>query len=251
MTLTKIGVISGKGGTGKTTVAHSLARALQRKGYRTGMLDVDLTGPNLTDILCKAPLVVEDDRFIPTDEDGLKFISLGQLASEGDPVMWAGDDLSAAAKQLFTETDWSGLEYLIVDFPPGTGNEPQAMIPLMDYVLVVTVPSVLAKSNVERVIELCRESETPILGLVKNMTLVECPRCGYGFNIFPEDHDFEDQGIPTLMEIPMRLDVAKNKLINHFPVELVLEAMKNPVILRKRGKSIRRVILEKVLERMM
>lgn len=246
----KIGVISGKGGTGKTTISYSLARALQQKGYRTGMLDVDLTGPNLTDILCQAPLTVENDRFIPTEDEGLKFISLGQLASEGDPVIWTGDELSAAAKQLFTETDWSGLEYLVVDFPPGTGNEPQALIPLMDYIIVVTIPSILAQSNVERVIELCRETETPILGLVKNMTLVECPECGHCIKIFPEDHGFEDQGIPTLMEIPFRLDVAKTKVINHFPLESIFEAMEHPVILKRPKKSIKRKLLEKVLEKM-
>ena len=205
---------------------------------------MDLTGPNLTDILGKNELDVVNDRFIPASAEGVKYVSLGQIASEGDPVLWTGKDLESAARQLLERTNWGDLDYLVVDFPPGSGSEPQALLPLMDYALIVTVPSVLAESNVRRVIEMCRETQTPILGLIKNMTRFVCPECGRESIIFPEDHSFEDLGIPTISEIPLNPKIAREKLINEFPVEEVLESMKKPVLLEKREKSFKRILLE-------
>ena len=242
-------MISGKGGTGKTTVAYSLAASLDKRDFKVGVLDVDLTGPNLTDILGKKEIDVVDDRFIPASAKGVRYVSLGQIASEGDPVLWSGKDLESAAKQLLERTVWGDLDYLVVDFPPGSGSEPQALLPLMDYALIVTVPSVLAESNVRRVIEMCRETGTPILGLIKNMTRFICPECSRESIIFPEDHSFEDLGIPTISEIPLHPKIAKEKLINDFPVDAILEAIKNPVLLEKRGKSMKRILLELIFKR--
>lgn len=246
--LVKIGVISGKGGTGKTTVAYSLASALEEKGVRVGILDVDLTGPNLTDILEKKEIDVINDSFIPASAEGMRYISLGHIASEGLPVLWSGKDMESAARQLLERTIWGDLDYLVVDFPPGSGSEAQSLLPLMDYALIVTVPSALAESNVRRIIEMCRETGTPILGLIKNMAGFVCSHCGQEYDIFPEDHNFEDMGIPTIAEIPLSPEVASSKKINHFPVDAVLEAMKNPVIL-KRKRSLKRVLLDLIFKR--
>ena len=248
-TLVKIGVVSGKGGTGKTTVAYSLATSLAGKGFRVAILDIDLTGPNVADILGKGSLDVVDDRFIPASAGGLRYVSLGQLASEGDPVLWSGEDLASAARQLLERTTWGDLDHLVVDFPPGSGSESQALLPLMDYALIVTVPSALAESNVRRIIEMCRETGTPILGLIKNMAGFVCPSCGRRHDIFPEDHGFEDLGIPTIAEVPLDPEVARSKRINHFPVDAVLEAMENPVRLKRRRRSLKRVLLERIFRR--
>jgi len=245
----KIAVISGKGGTGKTTVANSLAVSLAKRGFKVGILDVDLTGPNLTDILGKKELKVVNDRFIPASAKWVRYVSLGQIASEGDPILWSGKDLESAAKQLLERTDWGDLDYIVVDFPPGSGSEPQTLLPIMDYALIITVPSVLAESNVRRIIEMCRETQTPILGLIKNMTKFVCPECSHEYAIFPEDHSFEDIGIPTLAEIPLNPKVAREKVINEFPVEKVLEATKKPVLLKKRPKSLKRILLELLSKR--
>lgn len=245
----RIAVISGKGGTGKTTVAYSLAVSLSLKGFNVGLLDVDLTGPNVTDILEKQELDVVEDCFIPTATETIKYVSLGQIASEGDPVLWSGKDIEAAAQQLLNRTDWGSLDYLVIDFPPGSGSETQALLPLMDCTLIVTIPSVLAQSNVARIVEMCRETQVPIIGLIKNMTRFVCPHCGLKSILFPEDHDFEKLGIPTITEIPLEPKVARDKIIPDFPVDTVLEAMNHPVLLKKRKKSLKRRLMEILLKK--
>jgi len=240
----KIFVCSGKGGVGKTTVAVSLAVALARRGYDVGILDGDLTGANVTDCLGAGELEVRADRFVPARSMGVKYASLAQIASEGDPVLWSGRDLESAAKQLLKRTDWGNLDFLIVDSPPGTGSEPQALLPLMDFALVVTVPSALSESNVRRVVEMCREAQVPVLGLVKNMTHFECPSCGRRTRLFPEDHGFE--GIPVLAELPFRPEVARRKVIDGLDVDPFLRAMEHPVLLEKRV-SARAKILKALL----
>jgi len=247
----KIGVISGKGGTGKSTVAYSLTVALSKKGFKVGIVDVDLTGPNLTDLFGRKELKVDDDEdmFIPAVNNNVEWISLGQIASEKDPVLWKGEDLASAAEQLFKRTKWSNLDFIIFDFPPGSGVEVQRMLPMMDYVLIVSIPSVLARSNVERIIEACREFQVKILGVIMNMKDFQCPTCGSKYQIFPDDHSFENLGIPTIAEIPLNPEIAKNKLINDFPVEKVLEAMKNPILLKKKKKTLKKLLLKFLLGR--
>jgi ATP-binding protein involved in chromosome partitioning len=245
----KIAVVSGKGGVGKSTIAVSLALALARRGFKAGVLDADLTGSNIPDMLGKSELkITENDRFIPSFSKGVKYVSLGQLAAEGMPVLWDPKDLRSAARQLMERTDWGEIDFLIFDFPPGFEAETLEMLPLMDYVLIVTTPSALSKSKVERMVEACREYQIPILGLIKNMTIFACPKCGQEYRIFPEDHNFEDLGIPTIAEFPLNPKVAEEKIVNEFPVEAVLEAMKNPVLLKKRPKSLRRRMLELIFK---
>jgi len=241
----KIAVISGKGGVGKTTISVSLAIALAKKGFKVGLLDVDLTGSNIPDILGKRELEISDNnKFIPSINLGVKYISLGQIASDGMPVLWDPKDLRSAAKQLLERTNWGEIDYLICDFPPGFESETLEMLPLMDYLLIVTTPSNLSKSKVERMIEAAREYQIPILGLIKNMTTFICPNCGREYQIFPEDHSFEDLGIPTIAEFPLNPKYAEQKFINEFPVDAVLEAMKHPILLKKKPKSLRRKLLE-------
>ena len=239
----KIGVLSGKGGTGKTTIAVSLALGLVKEEYGVGFLDCDLTGPNALDILGNHPIDVVDDRFVPAESKGLKYISLGHIASKNEPVLWSGEDYRSAARQLLERTEWgleaSELDYLICDFPPGSGCEVQEMLPLMDSVVLVTVPSHLSESNVRRCLEMCREKQVPILGLIKNMTYFEC-ECGRKTRIFPEDHGFEEYGIPVLAEIPLKKEIAEEKTIPRLPIKKILDA--KPVLLKK--KRLKRKLLK-------
>ena len=232
-----VAVASGKGGTGKSTVSASLALGLSKRGYKVGYLDLDMYGPNALDILGNAPIdITNDDRFVPAERGGIKYISLAHIAAEETPWLWDGKDTSSAARQLLERTKWGNLDFLICDFCPGTDEEVQKMLPLMDYTVLVTVPSALSESNVKRMLEMCREKEVPILGLIKNMTRYRCPKCSHEAQIFPEDHSFDE--IPTLCEIPLSEEIAKKKVITEFPVERFLEAIKHPVKLKPKSRPL-------------
>ncbi|MBO3754983.1 MAG: P-loop NTPase [Candidatus Brockarchaeota archaeon] len=245
----RIGVLSGKGGVGKTTVAVSLALALSRRGFNVGVLDVDLTGSNIPDIFGRGELeITEKDTFFPSVNRGVRYVSLGQIASEGNPILWDPKDLRSAARQLLERTEWGSLDYLVCDFPPGFEAETLELLPLMDYVLIVTTPSALSKSKVERMVEAAREFQIPVLGVVKNMSYFECPSCGCRHRLFAEDHSFEELGIPTIAEFPLNSKIADEKCINDFPVEAFLDSLKRPVLLKRRPKSLRRKLLELVFK---
>lgn len=249
MFMKKIGVVSGKGGVGKSTIAASIALALASKGFRAGLVDLDITCPNVPDILGKSELeITRDDRFTPSIARNVKYISIGQIASEGDPVLWDPKDLRSAARQLLERTDWGDLDYLVCDFPPGFEAETLELLPLMDCILVVTIPSALSKSKVERMVEAAREFQIPVLGVVKNMSYFECQSCGSRHRVFAEDHSFEELGIPTIAEFPLSPKFADEKCINEFPVEAFLEALKRPVLLKKKPKSLRRRLLELIFK---
>ncbi|MBS7635772.1 ATP-binding protein [Candidatus Bathyarchaeota archaeon] len=245
----RIGIVSGKGGVGKSTIAASIALALASKGFQVGLVDVDVTCPNVPDILGKSELeITMDDRFAPSIARGVKYVSIGQIAREGNPILWDPKDLRSAAKQLLERTEWGSLDYLVCDFPPGFEAETLELLPLMDCILIVTTPSALSRSKVERMVEAAREFQIPVLGVVKNMSYFECPSCGSRHRIFAEDHSFEELGIPTIAEFPLNSKIANEKCINDFPVEAFLEALKHPVLLKKRPKSLRRKLLELIFK---
>jgi ATP-binding protein involved in chromosome partitioning len=244
----KVGVVSGKGGVGKSTIAVSMALALAKRGYRVGLLDVDLTGANVHDLLGRRELEIRDDKFVPSAERGVRYVSLGQIAANGVPVLWDAKDLKSAARQLLERTDWGDLDFLICDFPPGFGPETLEVLPLMDVLVMVTTPSALSRSKVERMIEAAREYQVPIAGVIVNMDRFACPKCGSEYRIFPDDHSFEELGIPTIARIPLSPEVAEKKVVNEFPVDEVLKAIERPVLLKRRPKSLRRRLLELLLK---
>jgi len=243
----KIAVVSGKGGVGKSTVAASLSIALSKRGYRVGLIDIDITGPNIHDLLGRSELEISpSDRFIPVESMGVKYISIGNIAAEGLPILWEPKNIASAAKQLMERTEWGNLDFLILDFPPAFGPEVLEMLPLMDYVLIVTVPSMLSKSKVERMIEACREYQVKILGVVMNMSYFICPTCNTKHRIFSEDHSFDELGIPIIAEFPINPEVAEKKYINEFPLDPFLKALEHPILLKKR-RSLKRKLLELLL----
>jgi len=246
--LRKVGVVSGKGGTGKSTCAYSLARGLADRGFSVGLVDMDLSGPNVEDILGGEVGVDWDrDLLIPAESGGLKFISMGHIAGRGNPILWRGSDCASAARQLVERVDWGRLDFLVLDFPPALPDEAKEALRLIGYALIVTVPSLLSRSKVGGVVEACGEYRVPILGVVVNMAWFRCPGCGGRYRVFPEGHSFEDLGIPTIAEIPLDPEVARSKIIRNFPVEEVLEAMERPVILEERRGGLRSRLLRLLL----
>jgi len=245
--MTKIAVASGKGGVGKSTIAISLAHALSKRGFKTAVLDADVTGSNVPDILGYSEIRVENDMLIPSECMEIKYVSIGQIASKDLPILWSGRDIGSAAKQLLERTEWGEPDYLIIDLPPGSEEENQKLIPLCDFVVFVTIPSVLSESKVRRMIELAREAGTPILGLVKNFSRFICPKCGESHYIFPEEHSFEEYGLPVLAEIPISPEIAEKKIINEFNVEPFLEAMKHPIVLPKRKLGLKARLIRALL----
>jgi ATP-binding protein involved in chromosome partitioning len=242
-----ISIASGKGGTGKTVLSVSIALALAKRGFKVGVVDCDVEGPNLCDILGNNPIDVRGDVFIPAEGRGVKYISLAHIASERDPILWSGRDYRSAARQLLERVEWGDLDFIVLDMPPGTGEPLQEMLPLADFLIIVTVPSHLSESKVTRMVEMARETQTPVLGLVKNMVYYEC-ECGRRVRIFPEDHSFEDCGVPTLFEVPLSLKIAEEKIVNDVPIKVILEAMEHPVLLERRKPSLKARLLRAIFK---
>ncbi|SFN04296.1 Mrp/NBP35 family ATP-binding protein [Thermodesulforhabdus norvegica] len=205
-------VMSGKGGVGKSTVAVNLAVALAMKGYRTGLLDVDIHGPSVPTLLGMEgrPLYGQEEGLIPVECDGLKVISAGfLLRSPEDAVVWRGPMKSNIIRQFIEEVIWGELDYLVVDCPPGTGDEPLSVchtLERVDGALIVTTPQKLAAVDVMKCINFCRAVRVPIVGLIENMSGFVCAVCKSVTNIFKKGGGrelSEKMGVPFLGSIPI------------------------------------------------
>ena len=186
----KLVVMSGKGGVGKSTVAASLAMGLSKTGRKTGLLDCDIHGPTIPKIFGiekKKLEAADDDRMMPFKVDeNLFVISLGLILDEDRPVIWRGPLKMKAIEQFLGDTEWE-LDYLIIDLPPGTGDEPLSiaqLMPDMDGVMIITTPQDVALISVRRSINFARALNMPIIGLVENMSGFVCPYCGNSIDIF-------------------------------------------------------------------
>jgi ATP-binding protein involved in chromosome partitioning len=180
----KIVVLSGKGGVGKSTVAVNIAVALQMAGKRVGLLDTDIHGPSIPTMLGlegKTPLAGATG-LLPVDLNGLKVMSIGFLLPEPDQaVIWRGPMKMGVIKQFIKDVEWGDLDYLIIDSPPGTGDEPLSVCQLignLDGAVIVTTPQKVAAVDVRRSITFCRQLKVPVLGVVENMNGFACPKCG-------------------------------------------------------------------------
>ncbi|MDZ4199135.1 MAG: iron-sulfur cluster carrier protein MrpORP [Kiritimatiellia bacterium] len=186
----KILVMSGKGGVGKSTVAANLAISLSLAGKRVGLLDIDIHGPSIPGMLKleQATLQVKDGIIQPVEKAGLKVMSIGFLLRDRkDAVIWRGPLKMSLIKQFLKEVNWGELDYLIIDSPPGTGDEPLSICQLagpVDGAVVVTTPQDVATADVRRSITFCRQLNLPVLGVVENMSGFVCPQCGTVTEIF-------------------------------------------------------------------
>ena len=209
----KILVISGKGGVGKSTVAVNLAVSLALRGKKVGILDIDLHGPSVPKILNLegARPVGNEGTIDPVHvTDNLSAMSIGFLVPDKDsPVIWRGPMKYNMIKQFLEEVEWSDLDYLIVDSPPGTGDEPLAVAQLIqnaDGAVVVTTPQQLALADVRRSITFCRQLDLPVLGVIENMSGFLCPHCRETVNIFKSGGGEAMSGemkVPFLGKIPV------------------------------------------------
>ena len=210
----KILVLSGKGGVGKSTVAVNLAVALAMEGWKTGLLDVDFHGPSVPTLLrLKGEFFKAADRdgMLPVESSyGIKVVSLGfALGNSDEAVIWRGPMKMGVIKQLLTDVQWGELDYLIVDFPPGTGDEPLSvaqLIPESDGAVVVTTPQDLSLQDVRKSINFCRQLKIPVLGVIENMSGLVCPHCGKMIEVFKSgggEAMAKEMGVPFLGRIPM------------------------------------------------
>ena len=213
-----IGIISGKGGVGKSLVTGLLAVGMNRAGYRTAVLDADITGPSIpTAFGIDGFACGSEDGIIPAEsENGVRVMSLNLvLQNKTDPVVWRGPVIAGAVKQFWTDVLWGDVDFMFVDMPPGTGDVPLTVfqsIPL-DGVVVVTSPQELVGMIVEKAVRMTEmmPAPLPILALVENMSSFKCPDCGKEHHIFGESHIDEiaaRHGIDTVCKLPFNMDLA-------------------------------------------
>ena len=207
-----IGIISGKGGVGKSFVCGSLAAALKRKGKEVGIMDADITGPSIPRMygLNETAVGNEDGEIYPViAKDGTKIISINVLMDDPtEPVIWRGPVIAGAVKQFWTDVVWGELDFLLCDMPPGTGDVPLTIfqsLPL-DGVILVTSPQDLVSLIVTKAYRMAEMMKIPVLGIVENYSWFQCPDCGKRYPLFGESRVEEIAGelnIPVLAKLPL------------------------------------------------
>ena len=215
----KIVVMSGKGGVGKSTVAANLAETFNKMGYNTGILDVDIHGPNIPKLFGKEGelLGIDKEKILPVmSEDGVAIMSMGFLLDSQDtPIIWRGPQKTGVIRQFISDVKWGNLDILIIDNPPGTGDEPLTVlqtIPDVDAVVMVTTPNSLSQEDVLKCVTMTKKMKISNIGLIENMAYFICPHCEEKLNIFGEsqgDKFAELMSIEFLGSIPLTEDVAK------------------------------------------
>ncbi len=205
-----VAVASGKGGVGKSTVAANLAVALAGAGSKVGLMDADVYGPSIPKIMgvSQQPEVTAENRIVPPERDGIKLISMGYFLPKGEAVIWRGPMLHKMVQDFLGLVDWGPLDYLVIDLPPGTGDIQLSLcqtVPLTGAVIVST-PQDLALEVASKAIAMFKKLQTPVLGLVENMSYYHCPHCGERDDIFGHggaESAARELGFPFLGAIPL------------------------------------------------
>lgn len=219
-----IGVISGKGGVGKSTVTGIIATRLSKAGYKVGVLDGDITGPSMPRFFGvnekraeMIPVNKTEVKFIPVKTKlGIKLISLNLMIEEEDePVIWRGPVITGALSQMYADTEWGELDYLIIDMPPGTGDIALTVMQTMpvDSMIVVSTPQDMVSMIVKKVVTMIKKMNIPIAGVVENMSYIECNNCGDKIRVFSKKSAQEQANylqIPLLAEMPIDLDLVES-----------------------------------------
>ena len=213
-----IGVVSGKGGVGKSLVTSMMAVSMSRKGKHAAILDADITGPSIPKacgLNNNMVMMTKDNLMIPaTSALGIDIMSANLLLdNDTDPVIWRGPVIAGAVKQFWNETLWEDVDYMFVDMPPGTGDVPLTVFQSLPVngIIIVTSPQELVSMIVAKAVKMAQKMDIPILGLVENMSYLECPDCGKKISVFGESHIdevAEEYGIPVLGRIPIQPEIA-------------------------------------------
>lgn len=232
-----IAVVSGKGGVGKSLVTDLLAVEFSKKGYHCGILDADITGPSIPKAFGLTKKATADETTlypVTTKTLGIDVMSINLLLpNETDPVIWRGPVIAGSVKQFWSDTLWDNIDYLFIDMPPGTGDVPLTVfqsIPV-DGIIVVTSPQDLVSMIVEKAIKMADMMNVPVLGLVENMSYVECPDCGKKISIFGESRIHEiaaNYELPVLAQIPITPSIASacdNGLIEQIDTNYLADAV--------------------------
>lgn len=220
-----IGVVSGKGGVGKSLVTCLLASACAKAGLKVGVLDADITGPSVPKSFGVSKRAMQDSEFLLPNvtKSGIKIMSINMLLdNEESPVVWRGPVISGVVEQFWTEVRWGELDYLFVDMPPGTGDVALTVfqsIPV-DGIVIVSTPQDLVKMIVSKALNMAKLMNIPVLGLVENMSYFVCPDSGNKHYIFGEskiDETAAELGLPVLAKLP--IDPQINRLVDDGKVE--------------------------------
>ena len=209
-----IAVASGKGGVGKSTVSVNLAVALAKSGATVGLLDADITGPNIPMMMgiSGQPTSSANNKIIPLERHGVKVISIQFFVPEGQPIVWRGPLVGGAIQQFLRDVEWGELDYLVIDLPPGTSDAQLTLaqsVPISGAVLVTT-PQEVAISDVSKALSMFRRMSVPVIGLVENMSAFVCPHCGESVEIFGRgggERFAQEQGLDFLGKVPLDVTV--------------------------------------------
>lgn len=212
-----IGVVSGKGGVGKSFVTSALAAAMSKKGYKTAVLDADVTGPSIPKCFGIHGMVTANEQgIVPAVTDGgIKIMSVNLLLdSEETPVIWRGPVIAGTVKQFWSETLWGDIDYMFVDMPPGTGDVPLTVFQSLPVagLIVVTSPQELVSMIVAKAVHMAEAMEIPVLGFVENYSYITCGHCGERMSVFGDSHIDEiaaKYALPVLAKLPIDPLVAK------------------------------------------
>ncbi|KAE9989921.1 hypothetical protein EG327_002108 [Venturia inaequalis] len=212
-----IAVSSAKGGVGKSTISVNLALAFAQKGLRTGILDTDIFGPSIPTLLNLSgePRLSANNQLIPLSNYGLKSMSMGYLVSESSPIVWRGLMVMKALQQLLHEVDWGGLDILVLDLPPGTGDIQLTITQQLHLsgAVIISTPQSLSLKDSVRGIEMFRKVHVPILGMVQNMSLFACSNCGHEDHIFGTEgvtRTCKEMGVRFLGDVPLHGRICKD-----------------------------------------
>lgn len=213
-----IAVMSGKGGVGKSSCTVLLAKQLRKKGFSVGIMDADITGPSIPRLMGVAheKAYGTNDAIEPViDKDGIRLMSLNFLMEdENQPVVWRGPIVGNAVKQFWTDVIWGELDYLLIDMPPGTGDVALTIMQSMPVngVVMVSTPQPMVSMIVSKAINMCKQMNIPVYGVIENMSYVLCPDCGKHINIY-QSNDTEkflaENNLPLLAELPMMDTIAR------------------------------------------
>ncbi len=228
----RIAVFSGKGGVGKTTVSVNLAYALQSEGFSTGILDADITGPNVAKMFgVDSEAIILESRIIPFEKYGVKMISIASLIGSGQPVIWRGPLRSKIINQFLADVEWGELDYMIADLPPGTGDEILTICQQMkpDFAVIVTTPQEVSLIDAERAVNMAKQIKIPGIGVVENMAGFTCPYCEKEIELFGKGGGkklAETLNVSFLGSIPVDIEAR------------VLSDEGRPVVLEKKNSEI-------------